>query len=200
MLVEFYNKAGLSRKKFYRWAKELTKGFVRGVDYEIINGKFSFEPTAKLVVVLRLKERYPKDFTNHDIYQALAEASIKIKPSSMLEDKYSWPSIVHCVHVIWHSRRKDKLAEVGDNEVDKEYLTVAVDENDDIVLSAPKILLPEADFIGEESTQPKQEDDVIVEESTPTIQPRQEDDDFEIEVKVPLLFRLNKETMTLTLK
>lgn len=171
MLEEFYDKAGLSRKNFQRWAKELTKGFISGVDYQKIDGKFSFEPTTKVIVLMRLAKRYPKDFTTDDIHQALVEASIKIKPFYVLDNDYFWPSIVHAVHVIWHSRRKDKLAEVGDNEVGEAFLTITVDENDDIVLSAPKILLPEADSIMKESTstiQPKQEQE----------QEQEEDDDF----------------------
>lgn len=150
MLKEFYTRKGLSKGNFKKWAKKLVLGLIENVDYEMINGDYSFEATAEALVVIRLKERYPSDFTVEDVRTALAKASIKIHPFYILDKDIFWPDIVHNVHVIWRSRRKVKLGEVEGNEVGEEYCTTMVEGNN-IILSAPKSMLPEPTPIIEEN-------------------------------------------------
>jgi hypothetical protein len=153
MLKEFYNKLGRSPKNFQRWAKKLLMEFVPGIDYEIVNGDYSFEATAELVVILRLKEKYPNHVTYDDVHTAFAKAGIRVHPYDMLEKEHLWPKVVHEVHSTWRSRRANKFAKLEDYEVPDEFHDVVLDD-DTIELIAPKSMLPGQDFEVEESSSP----------------------------------------------
>jgi hypothetical protein len=153
MLKSFYEQRGFSRSNFSKWAKRLLVDFIPGIDYEVVNGDYSFEATAELVVILRLKEKYPEYIAYSEIYDAFIKASLRTTPYNMLEKEHLWPKVVHFVHHFWRSRRVNKFAKVENEDIPEEYQDVIIEDNN-IILSAPKSMLPEPDPITEENDSP----------------------------------------------